>query len=75
MLYLIEYVDKILKYAGTPPCLRQHRGKIAAGTALSEGSPVRVTKRVKSGICSRATVAPARAFRRIVRPDMNGGFQ
>src|SRR5664279_3108791 len=75
MLYLIEYVDKILKYAGTLPCLRQHSGKIAAGAALSEGSPVRATKRVKSGICSRATAAPAQAFRRIVRPDMNGGFQ
>jgi hypothetical protein len=37
-LYLIEYVGKTLKYAGTLPCLRQHRGKIAAAAFSSEGS-------------------------------------
>jgi hypothetical protein len=72
---LIEYVGKTLKCAGTLPCLRQHRGKIAAAAFSSDGRPVRGKNALKSGISNRAKVAPARAFRRIVRPDMNGGFQ
>jgi hypothetical protein len=73
---LIEYVDKILKYAGDLPCLRQHRGKIAAGAFSSEGRPIRVkkTRQIKN-LEPGKEVGPARAFRRIVRPDMNSGFQ
>jgi hypothetical protein len=75
-LYLIEYVDKILKYAGGP-------GHVCASTAAksrpeqfqAKGDRFASKKRFKSGIWSRTKVRPARAFRRIVRPDMNGGFQ
>jgi len=75
-LYLIEYVDKIPKYAGGP----RH---VCASTAAksrperfqAKGDRFASKKRFKSGIWSRKKVRPARAFRRIVRPDMNGGFQ
>jgi hypothetical protein len=74
-LYSIEYMYKMLKYAVTLPCLRQHRGKIAAGAVLGEGGPVRVEEAGRNRNLGRAKVAPARAFRRTARPDMNGGFQ